>query len=84
MLRPSDIAVQYLLLSTLSSAYLWSYFLLILHYSTAPGKMQLDCGSWIRWLLSRIRSCADKLGGVWKRDELQRAATRMVTAKMMG
>ena len=37
-----------------------------LHYTavtTTPGRMQVDCGSWIPWLVSRIRSCADKLQG---------------------
>ena len=38
--------------------------------------MQVDCGSWIRWLASRIRSCADKLGCGWERDEVQRTAKR--------
>ena len=36
--------------------------------------MQVDCGSWIRWLVSRIRICADKLGGGWERDKVQRTA----------
>ena len=36
--------------------------------------MQLDCGSWIRWMVSSIRSCADKLGGGWERDKIQRTA----------
>ena len=34
--------------------------------STTPGMMQVVCGSWFRWLVSRIRSCADKLGGGWE------------------
>ena len=38
--------------------------------------MQLDCGSWIRWLVSRIKSCADKLRGGWERDEVRRTAKR--------
>ena len=33
-----------------------------LQYRATSGRMQADCGSWIRWLVS-IRSCADKLGG---------------------
>ena len=43
-----------------------------LQYYT-PGWMQADCGWWIRWLVSRIRSSADKLGRgreiytVWQR-----------------
>ena len=36
--------------------------------------MQIDCGSWIRWLVSRIRSCADKLGGGWARYKQERTA----------
>ena len=47
-----------------------------LHYSTTPGWTQVDCGSWIRWLVSRIRSCADKLGGGRERDTVQRTAKR--------
>ena len=48
----------------------------ILHYtySTKPGRMQVVCGPWIRWFVSRIRSCADKLGGGWERDKLRRTA----------
>ena len=42
--------------------------------STTPGMMQVVCGSWFRWLVSRIRSCADKLGGGWEWDEVQRTA----------
>ena len=41
--------------------------------------MQLACGSWIRWLLRRIRSCADKLGRGRDRDKvliIQRTAKR--------
>ena len=38
--------------------------------------MQVDRASWIRWLVSRIRSYTDKLGGGWERDELQRTAKR--------
>ena len=38
--------------------------------------MQLDCGSWIRRRVSRIRSCADKLGNGWDKDEVQRTAKR--------
>ena len=33
--------------------------------------MQVDCGSWTRWLVTRIRCCAVKLGGGWERDEVQ-------------
>ena len=62
----------------LSSAHLWNYAFEILHYyrSTTSGRMHLDCFSWIRWLVSRIRTCADKLCGGWKRDEVQRTAKR--------
>ena len=59
-------------LSTLSFAYL----LKIMHYSTTPGWMQCDRGSWIRWLVRRIRSCADKLGGGRERYTVQRTAKR--------
>ena len=45
-------------------------------YCTAPGRMQRVCGSCIRWLVSRIRSCVDKLGGGWERDQVQRTAKR--------
>ena len=38
--------------------------------------MQVDCGSWIRWLVSRIRSCADKLGDGKEIDTVQRTAKR--------
>ena len=38
--------------------------------------MQVDCGSWIQWLVSRIRSCTDKLGGGRERDKVQRTAKR--------
>ena len=44
--------------------------------STTPERMQVVCGSWIRWLVSRIRICVDKLGGGWERDNLQRTAKR--------
>ena len=37
--------------------------------------MQL-LGSWIRWLVGRIRCCDDKLGGGWERDVVQRTAKR--------
>ena len=36
--------------------------------------MRVDCGSWLRRLVSGIRSCADKLGGGWERDKVQRTA----------
>ena len=36
--------------------------------------MQVDCRSWIRWLISRTRSCDDKLGGGRERDKVQRTA----------
>ena len=42
--------------------------------STTPGRMQVGYGPWIRWLVSRIRSCADKLGGGWERDKAERTA----------
>ena len=45
-----------------------------LTYYSTPGRMQLDCGSWIRWWVSRIRNCADMIG--WERDEVQRTAKR--------
>ena len=50
----------------------------ILHYmhSTTTGRMQVVCGSCIRWLVSRTSSCADKLGGDWGRDEVQRTTKR--------
>ena len=38
--------------------------------------MQVDFGSWVWWLVCRIRSCADKLGGGWEGDEVQRTAKR--------
>ena len=38
--------------------------------------MQVDCGSRIRSLVSRIRSSADNLGGGWERDEVRRTAKR--------
>ena len=38
--------------------------------------MQVVCGSWIRWMVSRIISCPDKLGGGREREELQRTARR--------
>ena len=54
---------------------IWNYVLEILHYNsstTTPGRMHVDGGSWIPWLVSRIRSCcADKLGGGWERDKAQ-------------
>ena len=37
---------------------------------------QVDWGSWIRWLVSRIRSCADKLGDGKEIDTVQRTAKR--------
>ena len=37
--------------------------------------MRVDCDSWIWWLVSRVRSCADKLGGRWEREST-------VTAKL--
>ena len=56
--------------------------------SNVPGWMQVDCGSWIRWLMSRIRSCADKLGGSRESDtvhsELPSSTTMTVTAEMLG
>ena len=56
-------------LSTLSSASFGNCFLPILHYNSAtPGRMQVDCGSWIRWLVCRVRSCADKPGDGWKKE----------------
>ena len=45
-----------------------------LQYYTGEDDCQADCGSWIRWLVSRIRSCADNLGGGWGKDEVQRTA----------
>ena len=45
-------------------------------YYYTPGRMQVYCGSWIRWLVSSIRSCADKLVGGWERDQVQRTAER--------
>ena len=42
----------------------------------AGGCKYIYCDSWIRWLVSRIRSCADKLGGGWESDEVQRSANR--------
>ena len=45
-------------------------------YSTTPGRLKAVCDSWIRWLVSRNKSCADKLGGGWERDEVQRTAKR--------
>ena len=65
--------------STLSSGYLWNCLLdiaLQCTVSTTPGKMKVDCGSWIPWLVRRIRSCADKLQGGWKRDTVSRTAKR--------
>ena len=47
-----------------------------LHKSTTPGWMQAEYGSWIRWLVSRTRSDADKLGGGGERDTVQRRAKR--------
>ena len=38
--------------------------------------MEVYCGSWIRWLVSRIKSCADKLEGGRERDAVQRTAKR--------
>ena len=38
--------------------------------------MQVGCGPWIRWLVSRIKSCADKVGGGWERGQIQRTAKR--------
>ena len=38
--------------------------------------MQIDCGSWVRWLVDRTRSCADKLGGGRENNTVQRAAKR--------
>ena len=64
-------------LSTSSSVYLWNYFLQTFHYnSTTPGRMRVDCDSLIRWLVNRSRSCADKLGGGWERDTVQRTTKR--------
>ena len=45
-------------------------------HSTTTGRMQVVCGSCIRWLVSRTSSCADKLGGDWGRDEVQRTTKR--------
>ena len=52
--------------------------LYIVHYmyNNTPGRMQVGCGSWVRWLVSRTRSCADKLGGGRERDPVQRKAKR--------
>ena len=38
--------------------------------------MQLDCGARVRYLVSRITSCADKLGGGWERDKAPPTAKR--------
>ena len=38
--------------------------------------MQVDCGSWIRWLVIRVRSCVHKLGGGKEIDKVQRTAKR--------
>ena len=46
------------------------------YYGSTPRRMQVGCGSWIRWLVSRTRSCADKLEGGWERDKVQRTANR--------
>ena len=43
---------------------------------TGPGRMLVYCGSWIRWLVSRIRNCVDKLGGDWEGGQVQRTAKR--------
>ena len=40
------------------------------------GWMQVDCGSWIRWVFSWIRSRADKLGRGRDRDTVRRTAMR--------
>ena len=49
------------------------------------GKMQAVWGSWIRWLFSRIRSCAHERGGLlgkrYKYSERPSATTMTVTAK---
>ena len=36
--------------------------------------MQVDYSSVIRWLVSRISSCVEKLGGGWELDKVQRTA----------
>ena len=57
-------------------------------YNATPGRMQAVYGSWIRWLVSRIRSYADKLRDGWERREVQRTAKRYVDdcyrKKMLG
>ena len=35
---------------------------------------EIVCGSWIRWLVGSTGSGADRLGGGWERDEVQRTA----------
>ena len=50
---------------------LCSLHFVALQYYTGEDAMRVDCGSWIRWLSSRARSCADTLliGDRWERDE---------------
>ena len=38
--------------------------------------MHVVGGLWIRWLVSKIRSCADELGCGWERNKVQRTAKR--------
>ena len=47
-----------------------------LQHCTVPARMQVECGSWIRWLGSRTRSCADNLGSGKEIDKVRRTAKR--------
>ena len=45
-----------------------------MEYSKILRRMQLDCGSWILWLINRIGRNDDKLGGGRKGDKIQQTA----------
>ena len=65
--------LHYLLLSVdvvlCLSLELCSLDIALQQYNT--GADEVDCGSWIRWLVSRVKSCADKLGGGRGKDTVQ-------------
>ena len=65
------------------------YFRYCTTVCTTPRTIQVNCGSWIPWLVSRIRCLADKLRG--GREDLlcsERSTNRYdddtVTAKVLG
>ena len=64
------------------------HYMTMFMYSITRGRMKSVCGSWIRWLVSRIRSGADQLRGDWesiKHSERPTAtAMTITTAKTLG